>query len=258
MVAVKAGDVAGALRRADPNFGVYLFYGPDSGLVFERAESVAKRSIDDPNDPFQLIRLDGDVIASDPTRLADEAGTVGLFGGRRAIWIKATSRNLAPAVEPVLKERLHDTTIIIEGGDLAKSAPLRTLCERSQRALALPCYADISRDIGTLIDDTLKEAGLTISRDARAAVMASLGGDRLATRGKLAKLVLYAHGKTEIAIEDVDAILSDVSSLATDAVVDAAFGGDLAGLESGLRRLNAEGISASSVLGTALRHGLTL
>jgi len=138
MVAVKAGNVAGAVRRSDPNIGVYLVYGPDSGLVFERAEAVAKRSVDDPNDPFQLIRLDGDVIASDPTRLADEAGTVGLFGGRRAIWIKATSRNLAPAVEPVLKERLHDTTIVIEGGDLSKSAPLRTLCERSQRALALP------------------------------------------------------------------------------------------------------------------------
>src|SRR3954464_14275188 len=177
MVAVKAGDVAGALRRVDPNIGLYLFYGPDTGLVFERAESVAKRSVDDPSDPFQLIRLDGESVALDPIRLADEAGTMGLFGGRRAIWIKATSRNLAPAVEPVLKERLHDTTIVIEGGDLSKSAPLRTLCERSQRALALPCYAETSQDIGTLLDDTLKDAGLTISRDARAAVLASLGGD---------------------------------------------------------------------------------
>jgi len=109
-----------------------------------------------------------------------------------------------------------------------------------------------------LLDDTLKDAGLTISRDARAAVLASLGGDRLATRGELAKLALYAHGQSEITIDDVDAILSDVSSLATDAVVDAAFGGDLAGLESGLRRLAAEGIAASSVLGSALRHALTL
>src|SRR4051794_2022605 len=182
MVAVKAGDVAGALRRADPNFGVYLFYGPDTGLVFERAESVAKRSVDDPNDPFQLIRLDGDVVASDPTRLADEVGTMGLFGGRRAIWIKSTSRNLAPAVEPVLKERLQDTTIIIEGGDLAKSAPLRTLCERSPRALALPCYADTGRDLGALIDEMLRESNLRIGRDAKAAVLASVGGDRLATR----------------------------------------------------------------------------
>src|SRR3954454_2872903 len=239
MVAVKAGDVAGALRRADPNIGLYLFYGPDTGLVFERAESVAKRSVDDPSDPFQLIRLDGESVALDPIRLADEAGTMGLFGGRRAIWIKSTSRNLAPAVEPVLKERLQDTTIIIEGGDLAKSAPLRTLCERSPRALALPCYADTGRDLAGLIDETLREANLTAGRDAKATLLASLGGDRLATRGELAKLILYAHGRSEITPEDVDAILSDVSSLATDAVIDAAFAGDMAGIETGLRRLAA-------------------
>lgn len=258
MVAVKAGDVAGVLKRPNPGIGVYLVYGPDTGLVHERAEEVARRSVTDPSDPFQLIRIDGDVIASDPARLADEAGTVGLFGGRRAIWIKATSRNLAPAVEPVLAEPLQDAVIVIEGGDLAKSAPLRTLCERSQRALALPCYADSTRDLATLVDDSLRQAGLAISRDARAALLASLGGDRLATRGELSKLLLYVHGRREVTAEDIDAVLSDVSSLASDAVVDAAFAGDGAALETGLRRLAAEGVAASTVLGSALRHAVSL
>ena len=140
----------GALRRPDPRIGVYLFYGPDTGLVSERAETVAERSVDDPNDPFQMIRLDGDVVASDPTRLADEAGTMGLFGGRRALWIGATSRNLAPALEPVLKERLQDTTIIIEGGDLAKSAPLRTFASGrpGSRPALLRGFRPRSRKIG--------------------------------------------------------------------------------------------------------------
>src|SRR6478752_4927930 len=152
MVAVKAGDVEGVLRRVDPRIGIYLVYGPDIGLVNERAKIVAERAVDDPADPFQLIRLDGDDIAGDPGRLADEAGTMGLFGGKRALWIRATSRNLAPAVEAVLKSELQDTAIVIEGGDLAKSSPLRTLCEKSARAFALPCYADTGRDVGAVID----------------------------------------------------------------------------------------------------------
>jgi DNA polymerase III subunit delta len=258
MVAVKAGDVEGALRRPDPRIGVFLFYGPDIGLINERARSLAERSVDDAADPFQLVRIDGDDVASNPGRLADEAGTIGLFGGRRALWIKATSRNIAPAVDAVLKSDLQDTTIVIEGGDLAKSSPLRTLCERSQRALALPCYADTGRDLGGVVDEALKEGGFSIARDARTALLASLGGDRLATRGELAKLMLYAHGQREITLEDVDAIMSDVSSLATDAVIDAAFAGEGAGLETGSRRLAAEGVNASSVLGAALRHALTL
>ncbi|WP_414472583.1 DNA polymerase III subunit delta [Microvirga sp. M2] len=258
MVAVKAADVDGVLRRPDPRIGVYLFYGPDMGLINERARAVAERSVDDPSDPFQLIRIDGDDIASDPARLADEAGTMGLFGAKRAIWVKSTSRNIAPAVDIALKGSLQDTVIILEGGDLQKSSPLRTLCERSQKALALPCYADTGRDLGAVVDETLKNNGSSIGREARTALVASLGGDRLATRGELSKLMLYAHGKREITLEDVDAIMSDVSSLAMDAVVDAAFGGEGTSLEIGSRRLAAEGVHASVVLGAALRHALML
>jgi DNA polymerase-3 subunit delta len=258
MVAVKAGDVEGALRRPDPRIGVFLFYGPDIGLINERARAIAERSVDDASDPFQLIRIDGDDIAADPGRLADEAGTMGLFGSRRAIWIKSTSRNIAPAVDAVLKGELQDTVIVIEGGDLQKSSPLRILCERSQKALALPCYADTGRDLGTVVDETLKANGFSIQRDARTALIASLGGDRLATRGELNKLMLYAHGQREITLSDVDAIMSDVSSLAMDAVVDAAFAGEGTGLEIGSRRLAAEGVNAGVLLGAALRHALML
>jgi DNA polymerase-3 subunit delta len=258
MVAAKAGDVAGLLRRPDRRVAVFLFFGPDTGLINERARLVAEASVDDPADPFQLIRIDGDVIASEPGRLLDEVATVGLFGNRRAVWVKATSRNLAPAVEAVLESANADTAVVIEGGDLAKSAPLRVLCERSQKALAVPCYVDSARDLGEIVDETLKVAGLAIDRDARAALIASLGGDRLASRGELAKLVLYAHGQKQVTADDVEAILSDVSSLAIDAVIDAAFAGDLGVLETGWRRLAAEGIAASTLLGAALRHALSL
>ena len=112
---------------SDPRIGIYLVYGPDIGLVNERAKIVAERAVDDPADPFQLIRLDGDDIAGDPGRLADEAGTMGLFGGKRALWIRATSRNIAPAIDAVLKNELQDTIIVVEAGDLAKTSPLRNL-----------------------------------------------------------------------------------------------------------------------------------
>ncbi len=125
-------------------------------------------------------------------------------------------------------------------------------------ALAVPCYADSARDLGEIVDETLQAAGLAIDRDARSALIASLGGDRLASRGELAKLVLYAHGQKQVTADDVEAILSDVSSLAMDAVIDAAFAGDLGVLETGSRRLAAEGIAASTLLGAALRHALSL
>ncbi len=244
MVAVKAHDVEGALRRRSHDTDVLLFYGPDAGLAAERARAAAAGAVDDPADPFQLVRLDGDALAADPARLMDEAGTIGLFGGRRAIWVRPTTRNLAPALDPLLKAPpLRDALVVIEAPDLSRSSPLRTLCERSPRALALPCYADRGKVLGELIDRTLREAGLSIDREARAFLLASLGGDRLATRAEIAKLALYAHGQREVTVGDIEVSISDVSGLALDSVVDAAFAGQRGPADAGIRRAVAEGTS---------------
>ena len=154
------------------------------------------------------------------------------------------SRNIAAAVDAVLGIPLQDTSVVLEAGDLAKSSPLRSLCERSPKALALPCYPDNDRDLAAVVDEALRMAGLTIDRDARAALLASLGGDRLATRAELAKLTLYAHGRRAVTLADIDAVVSDVSALALDSVVDGAFGGNLAALDDGLQRCAADGTAA--------------
>src|SRR5438874_1259312 len=72
LVAVRAHEVEGALLRCNPDIGVLLFYGPDAGLVAERARAAAEGAVDDPGDPFQLVRIDGDALAADPARLMDE------------------------------------------------------------------------------------------------------------------------------------------------------------------------------------------
>src|SRR5215207_10371523 len=103
MTAVKAPDAEGALRHLGSQVVSVLLYGPDAGLVAERARAAAERAVDDPADPFQLVRVDGDALAADPARLIDEAGTIGLFGGKRAIWVRPTSRNLTLALDLMLK-----------------------------------------------------------------------------------------------------------------------------------------------------------
>ncbi len=93
--------------------------------------------------------------------------TVPLFGGRRAVLVKAGSRNIAAALEPVLASPSSDCRVIIEAGDLSKSAPLRALCEKAKVAAALPCYADNARDLARLIDDEMRAANL-VDRARRA------------------------------------------------------------------------------------------
>ncbi|MBN9446786.1 MAG: DNA polymerase III subunit delta, partial [Bosea sp.] len=161
MATIKAHEADRTLARPDPAWRLFLFYGPDAGLVSERAAALARTSVDDPQDAFQLVRMSGDDIAADPLKLVDEANTIGLFGGRRAIRVCGTSKPLLAAVEPLLATPSKDAVVIVEAGDLQRSNPLRTACEKARSALAVPCYGDAARDLGGIVDEMVRGAGKT-------------------------------------------------------------------------------------------------
>src|ERR1700689_5955581 len=102
MVAIKAADVDAFVARPDPARPVVLVFGPDAGLVSERANALVKASVDDVNDPFALARLEGEDVTAEPSRLVEEAQTIPLLAGRGAGGGKAGSRNIGPAGEGLL------------------------------------------------------------------------------------------------------------------------------------------------------------
>jgi DNA polymerase-3 subunit delta len=254
MVALKSSEAETFIARPDPARPIVLIYGPDAGLVHERAEALVRASVDNPADVFSLIRVDGDELSGSPYRLVEEANTVPMFGGRRAIWVKTGSRNIAPAVEAVINAPSPDCRVVIEAGDLRKTSPLRAICEKAKNAAAIGCYPDDERDVARVIDDELRKASLQIAPDARAALIPFLGGDRQATRAELRKLALYVHGRDRVTVEDVMAVVADASAVALDNVIDAAFAGKPAEVESHFTKARGEGTAPGAIVGAALRH----
>lgn len=254
MTALKAADVDAFVARPDAARPVVLIYGPDSGLVSERAQTIVRASVDNPDDPFSLVRIEGNDLSGNPLRLVEEANTIPLFGGRRAVWVKPTSRNIASAVEALIAAPSPDCRVVIEAGDLKKSSPLRTLCERAKNAVALPCYPDGDRELARLIDDEMKQAGLSIAPDARAALVPFLGGDRVASRNEIRKLALYAQKSGQVTLDDVLAVVADASVLALDNVVDAAFAGKPADVETQFAKARAAGTAPGTIALAALRQ----
>jgi DNA polymerase-3 subunit delta len=254
MVALKTADIDKFLARPDPARPVVLVFGPDLGLVSERVNALIKASVDDVNDPFSLIRIEAEELSANPARLVEEAQTIPLFGGRRAVWAKAGSRNIAPAVEAVLALPSSECRVVIEAGDLRRNAPLRVVCERAKNAAALPCYPDTERDLARLIDSEMREAELTLKPDARAMLIPLLGGDRVASRNELRKLALYARGRGEVDVDDVTAVVSDASALALDELIDTAFAGRPTELEAQLAKVRAAGSPVGSIFFAAQRQ----
>jgi DNA polymerase III subunit delta len=254
MTAVKPADADAFVARPDPKRPVVLVFGPDTGLVSERTNALVKAAVDDINDPFALARLDGEDLSAEPTRLVEEAQTIPLFGGKRAVWVKAGGRNIAGAVEPLLALPALECRVVIEAGDLRRNAPLRALIEKAKNAAALPCYADGEKDRERLIDNEMREAGLKLSPDARDMLIPLLGGDRAASRSEITKLALYARGQDMVGVDDVAAVVSDASALALDDIVDAAFAGRPADLERELGKARVARTSAGSILFAAQRQ----
>jgi DNA polymerase-3 subunit delta len=250
VTALRAGDIDKFLSRSDPRRPVVLIYGPDSGLVSERTALVMRAALGENSDPFSAVPLDGDAIAADPGLLMDEAQTFGLFGNRRVIRVRAGGKNFAPALETLL-ENPPQATVVIEAGELRPSSPIRTICEKSQAAAVIPCYADTERDIARLIS----EAKLSIDHGAREELAALLGADRLASRGEIEKLVLYAKsGSGRITVDDVRAVIADASALALDDVVDSAAAGEMEAALVALNKAYAAGTATAAILNAAIRH----
>ncbi|QND73927.1 DNA polymerase III subunit delta [Tardiphaga robiniae] len=258
MVALRGKDIDTFLARPDAGRPVILLYGADAGLVRERADALMKSAVDDPNDPFSLVRMDGDDLAAEPSRLVEEAMTVPLFGGRRAIRVRAGSKNFSSGVDTLTDSDIKDCRIVIEAGELRPESPLRKVCEKARTAVAIACYPDTERDLAKLIDEELRVSNLRMAPDARATLMSLLGGDRQASRNELRKLTLYAHGTGEVTLDDVMAVVADASELKIDPIVDGAFAGNPAAVEVEFNKAMIAGTYPGMIMMAAQRQAALL
>jgi len=238
MAQKKGYEVDSWLAKPDARISIVLLYGPDRGLVAERAKAFAGKTGLPLDDPFSVVRLEGSEVDRDEGRLLDEARTVPMFSERRLLWVRNASgqKALADDVKALTAEPPRDAIILIEAGDLKKGVGLRAVVEAADTAMALPCYADEARDIDGVIDDELRKAGMTMALEARQALRRNLGGDRLASRGEIEKLVLYSNGQKEIGLDDVKAMSGDVSGASFDDAVDALLEGKVSDFDIAFTR----------------------
>ena len=88
--------------------------------------------------------------------------------------------------------------------------------------------------------------------------MSLLGGDRQASRNELRKLALYAHGKGEVTLDDVMAVVADASELKIDPIVDGAFAGKPELVETEFAKAMVAGTYPGMIISAAQRQAAWL
>jgi DNA polymerase III subunit delta len=256
MSEIKSYEFDSFLEKSAALYDVFLIYGPDRGLVSERAGQIAKKTGIALDDAFEVIKFEASDLAKDPGRLADEMQSIGLFGGKRLIWVKNASgeKTLPEAMKIAADLPGHDSILVVEAGDLKKTSALRKIAESERKIAAIPCYQDDSRALNALIDQTLAQEGLTIAPDARRLLVEVIGGDRIASRNEIQKLCLYCRGEGTIEIHHVTEIVGDASAISVDDAVDAVLVGDSDGLLHAIAKIAASKTSIFLVLQSCLKQ----
>ena len=253
MVALKITDPQAILKSA-PGADAFLIYGTDAGQAGELAKALAAELVKATNPPGEIIRLSEQDLAATPGRLASEARSLPMFGGRPVLLVRQ-----GPQLTPAMFEELLGgpplaAAIVVEAGNLKKDAKLRQVFEKAKNAAAIGCYGADNRSIAQLIREEARAAGLTIAPDAADRLMQLLGGDWAVSRGEIAKLMLYAGGQSAITLDDVEAVVGDASAHAFDAAIAATLSGNAGAALGHLDGLAASGTPATVFLNLLMGH----
>lgn len=248
-------DIEPFVKKPSPEARVVLVYGPDGGLMKERAATIGKSAVADLSDPFAVAVLNADTLAEDPARLNDEAYAISMMGGGRLIRVENAGDKLTPLIKDYLASPNPSALIVLEAGELGPKSSLRALCERAANAAALPCYVEDERDLGRLIRESLQQAGLAADNDAITALASAIAGNRAKARSEIEKLITYKGAeRSPVSLDDVLAICGDAGMLDMDRLTYAVASRDPAAALKALESLSAEGVAEIALLRALQSH----
>jgi DNA polymerase III subunit delta len=257
---IETRAIPGFLKKPDPAIRAILLYGPDAGLVRERAEALGKTVVPDLSDPFRVADLAPETLKDDPARLADEAASISMMGGRRLIRLRGAGAESVTAIKNFLDDAKGDGLVVIEAGELDTKSALRKLFEAqgTKNGAALACYRDEGASLAKTIADQFLAEGVKPTGEAVEWLAGRLGSDRAITRSEISKLALYAGKGGTISLDEARGLIGDSADLDLDDLARATGLGDMGALDRAFAKLDGEGGSPVMILRALARHFLRL
>ena len=250
MILSKRPDIERFLASPPPEARAAVVYGRDRAIVRERANAIAAKATERPDDPFDVAVLnEGDV--DDAARLFDELSAISMMGGRRLVRLRLDDKvSVDKAAAEAMKAHLDgglnpQAFFLVEAGALGRDSALRKAAEAEKKGLAvvIPCYEDETGDVARLVREGLAKDKVGLTSEALELFVRRLPHERGVARQEIERLALYlgpGSGTTAAPADLEDFLGVEPEASLADAAADA-FGGRMAAAQAGLRRAAAEG-----------------
>lgn len=251
-------QVRAALDAVNPDIRLYLLHGPDEAGAADLATRLARAMGPD----AERVDLDGAALRGDPARLADEAASISLFGGRRYIRIAGVGEESLAALTTLLETETAGNPVVAIAPSVKTSAKIVKLAQGSPRAMALACYVPDGADAERIAVGIAREHGLRPAAGVARRIAEASGGDRAIMAREIEKLALYLDSAPDRPAElddaALDAVGADLGDAGMNAAIDAAIDGRVADLGVELARLESAGTSSIPVLRGLVRRLMSL
>lgn len=260
---ITGGRILRFLNSPDSHIIGLLVFGPDRGLVKERAQTCISAWGGNMDDAFSSTVLTADDLMADPARLADEMSALSMFGDQRLIRVRLDHERPGAALAKLVRQL--DVTpdkaaakLVIEGGDMTPRSAVRKAFEAAGNFAAIGCYADSAKDTANLITTKLGEFNISIAPDALDMWVPLLQGDRALLRNEIDKMITFkGAGEPEgarVSQDDVRKIASGGQAASIDDIIMSAMSGDIVKCDDSFQRATAAKINSAVILRALQRH----
>ncbi|WP_375398487.1 DNA polymerase III subunit delta [uncultured Sphingomonas sp.] len=247
-----------ALDAALPAIRLYLLHGPDEAGALDYAGRLGRAMGAD----AERITIDGGTLKGDPGRIADEARSLGLFGGRRWLLVTGVGDEAIEAAHLLIAEPRTEHPVVFVAPSLRTASKLVQFAIAQPAVLSFACYVPEGDKAERLVMAIARDHGLRPSNSAARRIAAGANGDRAVMAREIEKLALYLNATKDRPHPLDDAALDSLGAELDDAqmsdVIDAALDGRVARIGRALSRYQAAGGSAVPLLRQAVRKLMTL
>lgn len=252
-----AREIERALDAADPRYRLFLLHGaddPGSRALAARLERAMGADAD-------RVDLDGAQLKADPARLADEAASISLFGGKS--WVRVTlvaADDGLKAIEALLDAPAAGNPVVVIAPLLRANSVLLTRLTGEPGALVFASRAPTGEDAERLASAMASAAGLKLAPGLGRRLAEAASGDRAILQCEIEKYALYLDAAPErpaalrenlVELLGADAQDGDFSKMAG-----AVMGGDPEAAAGEIARLGSEGIAGIPLLRAAAKRSL--
>ena len=194
-------------------FKFFLFYGKNEGLKNDTINKIL-------NKRTNISKFDQSEILENQSSFFDNILSKSLFETEKTIIIKRSTDKILGIIDQINTDKIEDTLIILEAGNLEKKSKLRSLFEKNKNFITCAFYPDNEETLVKLATAFFKEKKIPISSSNINQIVNKCNGDRGILLNEIEKIELFSQNGKKVTSENIFRLTNLIENLSVIELVD--------------------------------------